>query len=207
MSEVSLKLFYNYGRLTLKFHCGMCVSWTELNHDRDWIKTEDGYHCKVCGKKLKGLIKLFCSTECENFFNGNYRQIQTWEGFRWEVLNKDNGICQKCGKVIATRDSTGRFENASDFICDHIIALCNNGRDWWEDPLMINFQSLYPDCSKLKTRKDIKTVVAVRKTRPKAKVVQVMGENGYAIGYKTVYEGEQTLLDSTFHRELVNNEK
>jgi 5-methylcytosine-specific restriction endonuclease McrA len=199
MTEVSLKLFYNYGRLTIKFHCGMRVSWIELNHDRDWVKIEDGYHCKVCGEKLSGTRRLFCSTKCEDFFNEHFRQVRTWEAFRCHVFDRDNGVCQMCGKTIATLDEKGYWPSDVQFICDHIIALCNDGRDWWEDPLMINFQTLCIECSKTKTRKDIKIIVAVRKTRPKSKIIQVMGPNGYSIGYKRVFEGEQTLLTSINH--------
>ena len=174
MSEVSLKIFYNYGRLPLKIFCGTRVTWTMLNHDRTWVKIEDGYHCKVCGEKLEGTRKLFCSNKCEYFFESNYRQVKTWEDFRWQVLNKDNGVCQKCGIVIATRNSTERFENASDFICDHIIPLCKGGRDWWEDVLMTNFQSLCLKCNKLKTAHDM-AKPKVMKARYNLQKIQYLG--------------------------------
>ena len=126
--SVSLKLFYNYGRLTLKFHCGMRVSWTELDHDRDWVKIEDGYHCKVCGNKLYGNQRLFCSSKCENHFESHVRQIRTWEAFRCHVFDRDNGKCQLCGKTIAVLDEKGFWagNDGSDFqfVCDHKIALC-----------------------------------------------------------------------------------
>lgn len=175
MSEVSLKLFYNYGRLTLKFHCGMRITWTELNHDRDWVKTEDGYHCKVCGEKLTGNRRLFCSSNCEDFFNEHFRQIRTWEAFRCHVFDRDNGVCQMCGKTIASLNKEGYWDGDFQFICDHIIALCNGGRDWWEDPAMFNFQTLCVDCNKRKTHKDIKMLCADKK------LVSVIGSNGVTL--------------------------
>lgn len=176
VNQPSLKLFYNYGRLTMKLHCGMRVSWTELDHDRDWIRVEDGYHCKVCGDKLTGNRRLFCSTKCEDFFESNYRQIRTWEAFRRRVFDRDNGKCQICGKTIAVLNEqgywTGTGKDDFQFICDHIIALCNGGRDWWEDPGMFNFQTLCVDCNKQKTHRDIKVLYAEKK------LVSVIGNSG-----------------------------
>ena len=130
------------------------------SHDRNWIKTEKGYHCKVCGKPLQGRNKLFCCAEHENYFNSNYRQIQTWNEFRYEVLKRDNYQCKKCGKNLRQQYTI------SHFICDHIVPLFKNGKDWWQDTEMLNFQTLCIDCNRKKTGYDLgKPTKAKQKAR------------------------------------------
>lgn len=161
VNQPSLKLFYNYGRLPLKLHGGSRVSWTELDHDREWIKTKKGRYCKVCGNLLSGRMKLFCSHKCSHFFETEFRQIRTWESFRNRVWERDNGKCVLCGKGVPHL-----------FVCDHIIALCNGGRDWYNDPIMFNFQTLCLDCNKKKTHEDIQRLVVTKKR------VKAVGEGG-----------------------------
>ena len=136
-SLVSLKLFYDIGRLPL--HLGGDygrVMWTALAGSK-WI----------------------------NF--------KTWMDFRWYVLDRDNGKCKHCGKTITTKNEKGLWLSSNaDFVCDHIIPLCKDGKDWWEDPGMLNFQTLCVDCNKLKTKNDMATLVIDRK------LTKVIGKQG-----------------------------
>lgn len=81
--------------------------------------------------------------------------FHTWGEFRLKVLIRDNGICQKCGKVVASKDESGRWPYQPEFVCDHILPLFKGGKDWHEDPEMTNFQTLCVDCNKIKTRHDV----------------------------------------------------
>lgn len=81
--------------------------------------------------------------------------FHTWGEFRLKVLIRDNGICQKCGKVVASKDESGRWPYQPKFVCDHILPLFKGGKDWHEDPEMTNFQTLCVDCNKIKTRHDV----------------------------------------------------
>lgn len=167
----SLKLFYNYGRLPYKLHCGSRVSWVEIDHDRSWIKTEKGLYCKVCGSLISGRMKLFCSHECYLSFERNIRQIQTWEEFRGRVWKRDNGKCVLCGKSVSGL-----------FVCDHIVALCNGGRDWYMDPAMLNFQTLCLDCNRKKTNKDMQILYyEKRRVQAEKRRVQAVGVNGFSL--------------------------
>ena len=81
--------------------------------------------------------------------------FHTWGGFRCKVFDRDNGICQKCGKVLAKLTEKGYWDCSPEFICDHIVPLFKGGVDWHEDPGMLNFQTLCVDCNKVKTKNDV----------------------------------------------------
>lgn len=81
--------------------------------------------------------------------------FHTWSGFRCKVFDRDNGICQKCGKVLAILTEKGYWDCSPEFVCDHIVPLFKGGVDWHEDPEMKNFQTLCIDCNKLKTKNDV----------------------------------------------------
>jgi hypothetical protein len=99
--------------------------------------------------------------------------FKIWNDFRWEVLNRDNGICQMCKKQVTTKDSSGRWQFVT-FVCDHIVPLFKGGRDWWEDKEMVNFQTLCEDCNKIKTRYDVAKAHVI-KQKLDLKVVQYAG--------------------------------
>lgn len=81
--------------------------------------------------------------------------FHTWGEFRWTVFVRDNGICQRCGKILATKDNEGRWPYQPEYVCDHIVPLFKGGKDWHEDPEMKNFQTLCVDCNKIKTKNDV----------------------------------------------------
>lgn len=81
--------------------------------------------------------------------------FKTWASFRFEVFIRDNGTCKRCGKVIAEKSREGYWPYQPPFVCDHIVPLFKDGKDWWEDPEMYNFQTLCEDCNKIKTRLDV----------------------------------------------------
>jgi hypothetical protein len=81
--------------------------------------------------------------------------FHTWGGFRCKVFDRDNGVCQKCGKVIAKLTKQGYWDCSPQFVCDHIVPLFKGGKDWHEDPEMANFQTLCIECNKIKTRSDV----------------------------------------------------
>jgi hypothetical protein len=81
--------------------------------------------------------------------------FKTWGSFRLDVFVRDNGTCKMCGKVIAEKDEHGYYPYQPPFVCDHIIPLFKDGKDWWEDPEMTNFQTLCEECNKIKTKHDV----------------------------------------------------
>ena len=99
--------------------------------------------------------------------------FKTWSSFRWEVLDRDGGICQICHKVITTKDQSGYWRNVT-FVCDHIIPLCKGGRDWWQDQNMTNFQTLCEDCNKIKTAHDMAKPKLI-KQKLDLRVIQYLG--------------------------------
>jgi len=78
--------------------------------------------------------------------------FKTWAGFRELVFDRDHGECCKCGKSV----------RGVTFVCDHKIPLFKGGRDWWQDPEMINFQTLCEECNKVKTRLDMAVPVKAK---------------------------------------------
>jgi 5-methylcytosine-specific restriction endonuclease McrA len=87
-----------------------------------------------------------------------------------------------CGKVIAEKDERGYWPSQPDFVCDHIIALCLDGKDWWEDPEMTNFQTLCENCNKVKTRRDMRQLSKVRNP---TKYLPVYTKNNFEISLKS----------------------
>jgi hypothetical protein len=100
--------------------------------------------------------------------------FHTWGGFRLKVFERDNGICKKCGKVIAKLTDKGYWDCNPDFICDHIVPLFKGGKDWHEDSEMLNFQTLCVQCNKVKTRSDVAKPKVV-KQKLNLKVTQYAG--------------------------------
>lgn len=134
-----MKFIYGNGRVSLWF----------VDVDAEWVTDGERYFCQFCGKDLSNNSRLrrFCSTKCESSW---YREVKigdSWEMFRYRVFERDNNRCKICGKERGQR---------SDFICDHIIPLFKGGKDWWEDWQMINFQTLCPECNKVKTANDLR---------------------------------------------------
>jgi hypothetical protein len=152
---VSLRLFYNFGRLWWQCQYGSGgdergrLINRQLHHDTDWVISEKGYHCKFCGRLLREInprLRKFCP-HCENEFFSHYIQYDCWSWFRAKVFKRDRGHCVKCSKDI------GNIYNS--WVCDHIIPLSKGGKDWLEDPEMTNFQTLCDDCNKIKTVVDL----------------------------------------------------
>jgi len=159
---VSLKLFYNYGRLPWIYTYGTGggergrVVDRQLDYDRDWVQTEQGFHCKLCGRPLKEVnarLRKFCP-EHEIPFWHQFIQHSSWSGFREKVYERDKGKCVKCSKEI------GDFWDP--WVCDHIVPLCKGGVDWLDDPEMTNFQTLCPECNRVKTALDCAKPKVVR---------------------------------------------
>lgn len=73
--------------------------------------------------------------------------FHTWQGFRERVWQRDKGQCVKCHKEV---------KHTSQYVCDHILPLYKDGKDWHEDPEMTNFQTLCLTCNKQKTRIDMR---------------------------------------------------
>lgn len=181
--NASLKLFYNNGRLPLKLEYGTSrVMWVQTACNMDWLKTEQGYHCIVCGNHLTYRGK-YCGYECERYFERNIRHLDFWTRFRERVYKRDNEHCTMCGNYT------------SDYVCDHIVPLFKGGIDWWQDPDMTNFQTLCEDCNKIKTRHDV----------AKPKVIK------QRLGLKTMqYAGfvfEQTIPENNTLMQFISEKK
>lgn len=174
MSEVTLRLFYNYGRLPLIHYWGgeRRLNMKYLDHDKDWVRGPTGLHCKFCGAKLTGRNRKFCNgTNCEREYNRLFVQFDCWSLFRARVFKRDNGGCQKCGKVIG-EPNNGYYLRG--YVCDHIVPLFKGGKDWWEDFEMINFQTLCEECNKAKTARDVAKPKVI-KQKLGLKTIQYLG--------------------------------
>ncbi len=103
----------------------------------------------------------------------------TWDSFRWRVLDRDGGKCRMCGRSVAEKVTEGQYaglwKNDAVFVCDHIIPLCKDGKDWHEDPEMLNFQTLCVDCNKIKTKNDMDTY------RVDRRLEKQVGKNGFTL--------------------------
>lgn len=179
---VSLKLFYNYGRLWWeRYGSNTRLQNRQLHHDRDWLIGPDGYHCKLCGRLLREInprLRKFCP-DCEREFFNRYVQYDCWSWFRLKVFRRDKGHCGKCKKELVEYET---------WVCDHILPLCKGGKDWLEDPGMTNFQTLCVECNAVKTGWDLSSN---RKTAPLA----IGNPFNVAIGGFLVYRDHYGLLE------------
>jgi hypothetical protein len=164
---VSLRLFYNFGRLW--WECSYGTGGDErgrlvnrqLHHDREWVITEQGRHCKLCGKPLRDVnprLRKFCP-HCEREFFNRYVQYDCWSWFRERVKERDKNHCVRCGVDLGYT-----------WVCDHIVPLVKGGKDWLEDPEMSNFQSLCEECNKEKTALDFAKPKVVKEKRNVQKI-------------------------------------
>ena len=80
--------------------------------------------------------------------------FRTWGYFRLLVLQRGNFQCTKCRKKLRVPTEYPDLYEYLPFVCDHIIPLFKGGKDWYEDPEMINFQTLCEDCNREKTKLD-----------------------------------------------------
>lgn len=92
--------------------------------------------CRGCGKVVTKPRRTWCSDECYRLYNG----------FRPQIYERDNGICQICGRVMERRNPWILPEEAN---VDHIIPLVDGGKHSWN-----NMQLLCVDCHKRKTAKE-----------------------------------------------------
>ncbi len=106
-----------------------------------------------CGKSLafNKRLRTYCSGTClTEYFQKNY---WTWERFREKVWNRDNCKCTECGRGVALHPLSKGILGAE---CDHIIPLFKGGKDWFEDPQMLNFHTLCEDCHRKKSKEEAK---------------------------------------------------
>jgi hypothetical protein len=148
--DVSLQLFYNYGRLPWNHGAiafGGRLMWHQLQHDKKWVHDKNGYYCKFCGAHIENKrLRKFCpTTNCESEYWRLFIQYDCWAYFREKVFLRDKKTCQQCNRNL----------EHSNFICDHIFPLFKGGKDWWQDPEMTNFQTLCEECNKIKTTNDL----------------------------------------------------
>lgn len=117
----------------------------------------------ICGDDRGLRVSWFAERGRDKWLN-----FQSWQIFRVDVFDRDNGRCVSCGKELTVNH--GSYIDVLPFVCDHVLPLFKGGKDWWEDPLMTNFQTLCVDCDKKKTAMD----KAVPKTgKGKAKLVSL----------------------------------
>jgi len=103
--------------------------------------------CIMCGKKLTGRRRKYCSDECcENFLNRFH--IWQWDRVRQKVLKRDNYTCVKCG-----------FHTGYNLIVDHIKPIALGGKEYDLD----NLQTLCEKCHREKTKKDLKRIARQRR--------------------------------------------
>lgn len=95
-----------------------------------------------------------------------WEQFYTWGGFRERVHKRDHYQCVVCHKVVF---------NSSEYVCDHIVPLCKDGKDWYEDPEMSNFQTLCLDCNRKKTKADMDS------HRANKRLEKSVGKNGFTL--------------------------
>jgi len=157
--DVSLRMFYNVGRLPLRlYHVSVKHGrvWLIISdHDKTPLQVSQGvFLCRYCGEVIKSRSRLFCNVKCMVKFNKLTQEV-SWDMFRWMVFKRDRYHCKVCGKSLRKKKYVGKGYDYSSFVCDHIIPLFKGGRDWWHDPCMLNFQTLCITCNKQKTASDL----------------------------------------------------
>jgi hypothetical protein len=157
--HICLETFHNFGT---KAKCSECVNIDyykmKFTHVESLVSLKSFYDMGRLPLHLGGGYGRVMWTALAG---SKWINFKIWSDYRWEVLNRDNGVCQMCKKQITTKDSSGRWQFVT-FVCDHIVPLFKDGKDWWEDPEMINFQTLCEDCNKIKTKRDMSKPKLIR---------------------------------------------
>ena len=175
--NVSLRLFYNAGRLPLKlWYNGARVSFVKADHERDYLKTDKGiYLCKNCGREMNTRRQLFCSGKCAWDFDWHIGRLATWQQFRWAVFERDGKVCKVCGKKLLVQNEGSVITSLQPFVCDHTVPLSKGGTDWHNDVDMSNFQTLCTDCNKKKTAADLSKPKTAKEESKRNVILAQMG--------------------------------
>ncbi len=128
--------------MEIKKRMGYAKRTTELQRNR-----MQNYQCPSCGKPKVDWNRRTdwrcCSEKCTQEFDAGYYLF--WSSIRRKALKRDNFRCVKC--------------IGNGIIADHIIPIALGGDEWDLD----NIQTLCETCNKIKTKKDIKEISALRK--------------------------------------------
>lgn len=115
--------------------------------------------CKRCGKTFTSAnpYQIYCSKKCakkskkHNHCNSIRKRCRKYGVYydpavtREKVVERDNGICQICGKVCDPFDLRWGFSGPNFPTLDHIIALANGGNHTWD-----NVQCACGECNSYK---------------------------------------------------------
>ena len=106
--------------------------------------------CLNCDGELPKRRRKYCSDKCSMQFYWEKVEpnILDWNKVRKRILKRDNHTCAFCNK-------------SKELHVDHIIPIAIGGELF----KMSNLQVLCKDCHKIKTKSDIKKIVAKRRTK------------------------------------------
>ena len=69
---------FHYDKTICEFVCDECGAVVKvIDRDRSKKGCSEKKYCKVCGKKLKGKQKKFCSTKCKDDYFNRKRKLET----------------------------------------------------------------------------------------------------------------------------------
>jgi len=118
--------------------------------------------CWICGKKLKGKRKQYCSDECFKKWFKQFNPPFFWNDIKTEIFKRDNYTCKKCGRTEKQLEewykTSIKYHNKK-IICDHIIPIALGG----DERDLNNLQTLCVDCNMIKTSEDIKKIAELRR--------------------------------------------
>ena len=96
---------------------------SKLYEERAKLPKPDGVQCIICGKKLTGRRRKYCSDECYDEWYGQIG-IKSWNIVRAIVLKRDNYTCQECG---------GKGEDGIRLVRHHKIPIKDGGDEFDPD--------------------------------------------------------------------------
>lgn len=141
--------------------------------------------CLNCDKPLPKRRRKYCKDWCSNeFFRKNNHAAM-----RMYLIKKVSGVCAMCTKIPIIKEENNHMSNKqfirhmkqyfpqttlvltgqycvrihdSGLILDHIKPIAIGGEEFDEE----NLQILCIDCNKIKTRKDMADIAAIRNPKP-----------------------------------------
>lgn len=110
------------------------------------------YLCRVCGKRIEGRGRSFCSRRCSR----DFAMLTDWRRVRRVVFERDGGICMICGRELykdrhmVCDFGVMRWEPIIPWHIDHIIPIAAGGAEWD----LNNLQLLCAECNLRKGDKE-----------------------------------------------------
>lgn len=123
--------------------------WIDNDAIKKYDEKQDGIHCVMCGSKLEGRQRKYCSWDCEYDYKSIKYKWESQQQNRRKAFKRDNNICKMCNTKFSDEQ----------LIADHIIPIALGGEEFDLD----NIQTLCIECNKTKTKDDMIKIVDNRR--------------------------------------------